>query len=576
MTEMIKDSMIDKTDESIPNTPKQRQPDSMIQDILLKMYTTLRDDHSPDCLDCFYEQELRGYLLKSQVFYFLDGYRKRLGFKSRLNEPETKEDWQEFLFEIAERINEEADSLGVLEMMISEKYPGLIPLEHQIDGEELRDEQKAFAERQSEEIMGNIEANREQYAKVNSRNETAKGNLIEETAKELNKLVEIGTSQWELLLYSAISNYCPEIPVSGIKKRCTMHAILYGDISTGKTTVLKILETVAPKALYYTSTTRASFEGLVGADGIEDGVMDRVKDGALLIPEYNSCNIPYLREFLDNDHIRFAKGGKEKEGKPNTVVITGTNPKSDWWLNNMKLRAQIGEAEGDLSRFDVFLPMVVTKESNAKVVGDWKLFSNDKSEIDLDNIGGNLTDLSTDMAHIKGVNITPDQERTLKDTFMRHNKSLSGGPRPVLLVPRDMETLCRILNVVVISNFSNRKVNDGIVSVRKEDVEKAVELFETLISYREEVYSKSTREIYSLDDKILLKIIEAGGGKEVKTVDVEKVVVREDDRGNQITDNDGNPLGLCSRATYYRVLKKLILEKHLKKIGNKPMIVVPI
>ena len=384
-------------------------------------------------------------------------------------------------------------------------------------------------------------------------------------------MILLGKQYWEMLLYAVLSVNAPRINIDGILRRQTLHVMLCGDISTGKTTVMKIIERIAPKSEWYDDVTKASFEGVATSEGIEDGIIDRLKDAVFLVPEFKDIKLPHKRQFLDNDKIKISKRGHIKEIRPNTVFIAGINPKSDWFINNMNLREQVPQSEGDLSRIDIFLPLAMTKEKMEVLLEKIDLFS-DKEPVNLEEYSLLLSDLAGAMSTVGKVVLTKEQKERLKDVFRKHIKELN-GTRPLLVILRDYEMLARLVNVIVTANVLNREVvgttEDGkkIIQAKDEDIDKAIEYFETIIDLRETLYTKETRKFPDLKEKIYTLIVKRGRGEPVKVKELEEVVTKP------LPENDFKPL--CSRATLYRVISRLLVERRLVLKNERPMEVAP-
>jgi len=383
--------------------------------------------------------------------------------------------------------------------------------------------------------------------------------IIENITQKLNRSITIGEENWELLICSLMSAYAPKIPINGLEKRSSIHTIFCGDISSAKTSALHLLAEISPKYVWIDDSTKASFVGIATKNGIQPGIIDMCKSGAMFIPEYAKVKIPYLRQFLDNDTITISKWGFVKAIKPKTVMMVAINPKGDWFLNSKNLRLQINQSEGDLSRFDIMLPTIVNTSLNEKIIDKMSFFSSDKN-FDLGGIKSELRNIKWIMDKIKRVVLAEKQKNRLRDTFKLHNKNLR-GKRPVLLIPRDFETLLRLVNTVVCLNVSRRenKNERGGLTVRAEDVDidKSITLWESIINKREIIYTSANRNLINSDLKERLYEIISGRDK-WKVSELERTI---------------EEYKIMSRATFYRKLKELISEDRLKKIGNKPMYV---
>jgi DNA replicative helicase MCM subunit Mcm2 (Cdc46/Mcm family) len=330
--------------------------------------------------------------------------------------------------------------------------------------------------------------------------------------------------------------------------------MLVGDISTAKSKTMRILERISPKADWFTKITEATLEGVSTRGGIEDGIIDKANNGSLLFMDLTEQHISTIREIMDNDRLKIGKGGNEKEIDLDITIQVAENPKSDFFINETLLREQISFTDGLLSRFDVLIPLTTTKEKNEMLLDKINLFGDTENNINLESIAQILKTKAVGMREVKEVVLTNEQKDMIKKIFLKHNIDLKNRP---LLVLRDYETLARLVNVVVVSNFFNRKLTEGVIQAEDKDIEKAIMLWETLIDLRKTLFTKDNRiTIITIEDKILMEIARYGG--KIDCVELEKAVVNN---------------GVCSRATFYRKIERLNGRK-ININGNKDREVV--
>ena len=144
------------------------------------------------------------------------------------------------------------------------------------------------------------------------------------------------------------------------------------------------------------------------------------------------------------------------------------------------------------------------------------------------------------MKMVKKVSITPEQEVLMKQAYLRHNIKM--GNR-TLVILRDLETLSRLVNVIVATNFFNRSESEekGIFKAEDVDIDKAIELWDNLIYLRLQMYQdRNEKSIMSTSEKIMSTLREMGRDATVAEL-IERVVSRN----------------ICSRRSLFRHLKKL-------------------
>jgi len=370
----------------------------------------------------------------------------------------------------------------------------------------------------------------------------AQATKVEELAQVLDNIVFIGSEAWEYIIYSVLSVECPDIVINGIEQRPNLHTNMIGEISTAKTTVLKVLRQIVPKYVMVTKSTEASFEGISKHKEIEQGVIEKATGGILLVPEFRRAlsKFQLLREAMDCDYIDLTKRGINKNFKVNTSFIVGSNPKDDFFSDAGVLRDEIPFEEGILSRFDFVIPFIMDVEKNADIVNRMNLFGSPSEEIDFNKIKLILQVLGEGMKMVKRVVITPEQENRLKNSYLKNN--IKAGNRPLVIL-RDLETLMRIVNVVTATQFYAREENDGIFMATDEDVDKAISLWENLMFMRKQLYDfTETKQIKTILEN-LISLIELDG--EISIVELRELAKREN---------------ICSQRTVYNKLDKMERE----------------
>jgi len=380
----------------------------------------------------------------------------------------------------------------------------------------------------------------------------AQGTKLEELAEVLDNVVFIGAETWEYILLSVLSVDCPPVLINGIEQRSNLHTNMVGEISTAKTTVLKVLRKIVPKFVMVTKSTEASFEGISKAKEIEQGVIEKATGGILLVPEFRRAlsKFQLLREAMDCDWIDLTKRGINKNFKVNTSFIVGSNPKDDFFTNAGVLRDEIPFEEGILSRFDIIIPFITDVERNADLIGRMNMFGTPNDEIDFNKIKLILQILGEGMRMVKRVIITPAQELRLKDAYLRNNIMI-GTKRPLVIL-RDLETLGRFVNVITATQFYAREEDNGIFDATDEDVDKAISLWENLIFMRKQLYDfTETKHIKSIQESII-ELVHLEG--EITTKELRELIIRE---------------GICSQQTLYTKLDRMERDGLVKIVEKR-------
>jgi hypothetical protein len=547
---------------------------SKLQELLKDFYERLEGSSSPDAFDKFYADKLKDYKARDRFGEALH----EIAISLKLNDlgvfPQSEKEYQALFFTICEKANEAGENefvLGKTKDYINAKYPGLIDDNDQHEANVHIAKQEEQIQQTSQDIADAIMQNKEKYAPLIAQVEKAKTTGIDEIAEKLNDIAIIGVDIWKMIIYAMMSTYCPKPIVDGVEKRNNAHILFVGDISTSKSLICSTTLAIAPKASAYSGFTKANFEGAydTAEKEIGDGVIDEVKDGLLVIKEYTpDIDIPHRRELMDNDTITFGKGGDKKViENPNTTFLCACNPSDDFFQTEL-LRGQVHLTEGELSRFDIMIPIINRKEDNARILRGMKLFGGQRKDIELGEINLILSTLSEQMKNIIGVSITEEQEERIKQAYFRHNVDLEHRP---MLILRDVEVIIRLLNVITCINFPKNGMDKGIVKATDENVDEAICLWESLMEMRKSLYINTERRIDKLEDIIYLRVAETKQQGILKD-DLRSAICRVDRDCNPFIDQENRIVrGLCSVPTYYRKLKDLTICKEpklVKKTGT--------
>lgn len=545
---------------------KPRKPKSEIQGILQEfMYAYLyQANGDADCLDKFNEDTLQEYKQKWRFFQIFDKILTKAQLLNYAGECHIPEIFKEACFALGEKLEGNDITLEQIQGIINQLYPDLI----QDPGvEDVANNLEAHADKSIDNQLERIkdllatdtpleETEFENYALMI---EQAKDSQIGLIAQELDKVVVLGNDLWKAILYGALTPYAPPIEINSVPTRNNIHILLIGEISSGKSKVFKILKQIAPKAVSVSKFTEASFEGIAHRESIEKGLLEDSRNGILIVPEFISTYAKYqiMRETFDCDTISITKMGMTKHIDVNTTIVGACNPKLDFFSPNFEtLREQVTFQDGILSRFDVMVPLTVSKEKNEKLLDHISLFGCNKVNIDFATLHNGLKTLAEGMTQIKQVSITQEHEALLKKIFRRHNVELKTRP---LLILRDLEILARLVNVITCVNFHIRTIDDqGIIYAEDTDVLEAIELWETLIFHRKQFYESANKDLITVSEKIVSEVYLR---RQIESTVLEEIITQQ--------------LQLCSRATYYRKVNNLVHQNKLNRIGDRNSILVP-
>ncbi len=495
LVKLLKNELDLDRDEDLQLT---EEPDSQIQALVKETFTRLQEmDGNPDTFDRFYTEELEDYNAKHLYADFIEQVLSRVNVKKQYDHADLKtEEVEDALYRIAEHVTEERDALDTVAEIIEDKYPNLVTQETEgMTAEEYHSRYESFVESQVEKMAQGIEP-KEDFKEYFTEFEALNNNNIDTVASQLNTMVDIGNDVWKLVLYSALSAPAEKIQKNGRPMRSSLHTMLIGDISTAKSQVLNIVKDIQPNYAAPTSMTKASFIGAYDTEEkqFQEGIVDRIQDGNLIVEEFDKIEYDdgQMRQVFDNSDIEDSKGQDTKYiPEIRTSVIAGANPKDDFFTTEEQaLRGQIPFKEGELSRFDVLIPLVNTTEQMDKYVDDTTFFGGGE-HVDMTEIRQMMNALNTKIQNVDTVEISPEQAQRLKNGYKELQEELDENDhRPTLLIMRDLETLQRLAYVI---GCVYEPVEDGTIRISEGTVSKALSQFNTLIDLRKKLYVEEDR-----------------------------------------------------------------------------------
>ncbi len=556
-----------------------RKPQSKIQLILQNFYYELQDrmrdvyieedeavGPDEDMFDGWYEEnELEHYTNRYNLMQAFNSIAQALHLGTE--ESYGKRDFETMLSRIASRCLAEREYVEKIKEVINEKYDGLIgDFRYTPSLESMNEQERAEYEQKVHKIEQRIESNIEEFQDIIDKIKVAEKTDFEKTAQLLNQIVIVGEAIWELTLYATMSPYAPRVLINNLDYRANIHEMLAGDISTAKSKIHKILKVIGPKVVPLDETTKPTFEGVAPTrtgDDIEEGVLDWAKDGIIIVEEFTRrhAGMPLFRRGMDCEDYAVYKKGSKKIRDVNSTWICACNPNEDFFQTEMEFRRQIPFKEGVLSRFDVLIPLTATQDKNDLIVDQMDLFGTKTDEIDFDAIKEQLVTLSAGMRDIKQVALKEEQKQMLRNVFKEHNdrdrKQRLLKNRPLVIL-RDLETLARFVNIIATVNFPRRKISRrGVLWAEDEDIEKAIQLWENLLQFRVQLYTRAgDRNLRTVSDEICLFMWRSEGQyREIPIQDVynEIVLLRR----------------LVGQTTFYKEIKNLVETGRLAQFGQR-------
>jgi len=361
--------------------------------------------------------------------------------------------------------------------------------------------------------------------------------LVEDLASELADVIFLDVEAWELLLYSGLSVHAPKMKINGVPQRQTLHVNMIGEISTAKSSVIKILSKIFPKTSKVSKTTEASIAGTVKPDGtIVPGVIEQAHNGILFIPEYNKkiSRMNIIREAMDNDVVTVSKRGVSWSFTPNVAFIVASNPKNDFFESPI-MRKDIPFKEGILSRFDVLLPFLNDNNTMNEILQNITFLNDERKELDIEKLRKIIKNTIIGMEMlVERIKLTKKQEQMIKRAYAKNITQMGDRPRVVL---RDLETLIRLVNVIVAVNCK-KDPKKKIYTATNEDVTKAIDLWKYLINLRVQLYSRLEERKLMTPEQFIYDVI-----KQHEQIPTKQLIRISND--------------YCSRRTVYRVLDRL-------------------
>lgn len=495
-------------------------PESKIQGLVKETYDTLKTAENGDAFDCFYENsELAEYnrmdLYREFVEEVLNAFNLRSSFDFTEEELES-EKVEKALKKIAESVSEGDNTADKVKDIIQDQYPELIDDNAYMDKDEYLAKQESWIEENLSHIAQGLEP-KEDFEEYFENFRDLNNNQIDDVAQRLDGIVDIGVDVWKLIVYSMLSAPAPKFNIDGRWVRSSLHLLLIGEISTAKSKILGIVNDISPKSEQVSDMTKASFIGAYSNkdDEIKEGVVDRIIGGNMLVEEYDKLDLDdgLMREVFDNGSISVSKAESVKRiDEVQTSIMAGANPKKDFFIQGENMREQIPFKEGELSRFDVTIPLVNTQDDMERIIDDMELFGGSEG-LEMGEIKNMMEALKDKLQTVEKITFEetddkkPSLERQIKEAFKSEQKTLESKNRQELLISRDFETLVRLVYII---GAVHEDLEDKEVTITEDTVNTAISQFETLIGLRHRLYTGDDRQVVTKTpkDEIMEKIYE--------------------------------------------------------------------
>jgi replicative DNA helicase Mcm len=293
-----------------------------------------------------------------------------------------------------------------------------------------------------------------------------------------------------LQLFSGVRATYPD----GSVDRGDFHLLLLGDPGCGKSSLLRAVESIAPRSTY-ASGKGASAAGMTGAAvrddfgesewSIEAGALAIANKGIACVDEIDKVDedaVSSLHNTLESQTVEISKAGINGSLQAETALLAAGNPKYGRFDKHEAIADQIGLGPTLLSRFDLMFMLSdePDKDEDRKTAEHMvqsrrkaTKYTHQSGESDLGEIEPDIPKdvMRAYIAHAKqSVNpvINEDVQQKIVDwyTELRMANQESDGPVPV--TPRKVEALERLCEASARARLSE--------TVEAEDVERAGEL----------------------------------------------------------------------------------------------------
>ena len=270
-----------------------------------------------------------------------------------------------------------------------------------------------------------------------------------------------------------------------VVSRGDIHVLLVGDPGSGKSAMLKRVNTIAPKGRY------VSGKGVSGAGITASVVRDEflkgwsLEAGALVLASNGICMIDEMdkmspddraamHEALEQQTVSISKANIQATLLARTTVLAAANPKFGRFDPYGIIAEQIDLPPTLINRFDLIFPIKdLPDENRDEKMASHILNLHQSPDIDEPEISTDLLRryISYARQHITPV-LTDGALKEIKDYYLKMRATVSGegGIQAIPISPRQLEALVRLSEASAKVNLSDK--------VTKKDARRAIDLIE--------------------------------------------------------------------------------------------------
>ncbi|MBW1933616.1 MAG: ATP-binding protein [Deltaproteobacteria bacterium] len=595
LEEWLKEAQKDR-EELEKNQPK--TPEAKWKAILLDLYNTLREQHSPDIWDYWGPrfEEYRGN--RSRIAQAITDIYTALGLPDPDETP-----LKEKIAKIGERTGEEyEETLQTIHRVLAKH--GIDPDQYQ--HQEYDSQEKALA---PETILETILDRARHYLQnapadlpdqpdqdtkktIKTIQTATSPNILEELARyydqRLYKLTEVAH---RIPLWIA-SSFAPPILTRYGKTNSSINVLLIGETGTGKTTVKKLIQATAPKYITADVFTTPAFTGIAYKVGktyeIQEGYIAQAHNGILAIPEIDKIlKDPKLegaiRESVEKMSLKVTKGGVEREFPAKYGLLLDSNfSGNDYFEDGTTIYQQMGTTRRLLSRIDDPIPFGYTKIKDIEglihfekdlLLWDWDTNQKDQDE-ETRSVARVYQKIKNHLKEINciGVHIPAQEGEKIKDKLHELIKTYNDIE---VIRGRHFITALKYVYASTVLHAYNRQtktietpIGKGTVLIADpKDTDIALDALEAIIRNQSHILREARKtEIFQDYEDLILEIITRNGLKATRTQIVQEL------QHYKVT-----------QRTAYRLVQKMIEQGKLiatktagnGKRGRDPTIIQP-
>lgn len=561
------------------STPQPNLPDAKWKAILLHLYTTIRDQHSPDIWD-----------------YWQDPFEQYRGDRERIAEIVNK------IYEALNLHDDEApikEKVNAIGEVAGESFIETMQTIERILAKEGIDvhEYEYEPEVGQESILETILTRAEEYLKQAPKKlpQTPETRYIQKTIKIATspKILEELADYYDSRLYKLTevaeriplwiaSSYAPPIRTGYGRTNSSINVLMIGETGTGKTTIKKLVEPTAPKYITADVFTTPSFTGTAYRIGktwdIKEGYIPQAHNGILAIPEIDKIlKDPKLegaiRESVEKMTLLVTKAGVDKNFDCKYGLLLDSNfAGNDYFEDGTTIYNQMGTTRRLLSRIDDPIPFAYIRIRDIEglvefeqdfLLWNWKKEQANKTDEETRNVRRvfeKIRDYVTKEINCVGVQISPEQGKLITKKMQELIKTYHDIE---IIRGRQYMTVIKFIYASTILHAYNRKTieltetmtRQTILVAEKKDVETALEAIEIIVRNQGHILREGRKhEIFKDYEDMVVDIITESGLETSRKNIAQRLQERK-----------------VSKRTAYKIIDKMIQSGKLAAEGEKIM-----